>query len=75
MFETGEICPNLIYLPTPQNIRVSFERGITTPTLGFDPADDPEFYYQIGIFDKDYSRHLPTANPSPKATLLAPCAQ
>jgi len=47
--------------PTPKHLRVSFENGLGTPTLSFDPIpgfvpDGTNKFYQIRIYDEDYTR-------------------
>jgi len=72
---TDELPEGLIPLPTPENLRVRFESGATTPTLSFDPVDPGvvDFdYYSLRIYDKDYSRRIYVAersrNEEPKVT-------
>jgi hypothetical protein len=53
--------PQVVPYPTPRNLRVSFESGIETPTLSFDPIPDftPDgttTFYQIRVYDKHYTR-------------------
>jgi hypothetical protein len=65
---TDELPRDLIPLPTPENLRVSFQSGATTPTLSFDPVD-PEVvdfdYYEFRIYDKNYSRRIYVAERYP----------
>jgi hypothetical protein len=57
---TDPIEDNLVPLPVPQNLKVSFKSGATTPTLRFDPVpgflSDSSQWYEIRIYDKDYTR-------------------
>ena len=56
---TDEVTEGLVPLPIPRNLRVSFEKGHTTPTLSFDPISGVDFdYYEIRIYDRDYSRRI-----------------
>ena len=58
--ETNPLPPDLIPLPVPQNLRVSFEKGSTAPRLSVDPvAPGIDFdVYDFRIFDKDYKRRI-----------------
>jgi hypothetical protein len=57
---TDPMDQNLLPLPVPEKLKVSFQNGPTTPTLSFDPVgwvpSAPGERYLIRIFDKDYSR-------------------
>jgi hypothetical protein len=57
---------DLIPLPVPKNLKVSFKSGATTPTLSFDPVggfpSDSSEWYNIRIYDKDYSRRIYTVS-------------
>jgi hypothetical protein len=57
---TDPMDQNLLPLPVPEKLKVSFKNGPTKPTLSFDPVgwvpSAPGERYLIRIFDKDYSR-------------------
>jgi len=57
---TDPMDQNLLPLPVPKKLKVSFKNGPTKPTLSFDPVgwvpSAPGERYLIRIFDKDYSR-------------------
>jgi len=57
---TDPMDQNLLPLPVPENLMVSFKSGATTPRLSFDRVrgfpSEPGERYLIRIFDKDYSR-------------------
>ncbi len=57
---TDPIEDDLIPLPVPENLKVSFKSGATTPTLSFDPVpgvpSDSSQWYEIRIYDKNYTR-------------------
>jgi len=62
---TDPIPDDLIPLPVPKNLKVSFKSGATTPTFSFDPvfgflSEGPEGseWYEIRIYDKNYSRRI-----------------
>jgi hypothetical protein len=59
---TDPIEDDLIPLPVPKNLKVSFKSGATTPTLSFDPVggfpSDSDKWYEIRIYDKDYTRRI-----------------
>jgi len=59
---TDPIGDDLIPLPVPKNLNVSFKSGATTPTLSFDPVrgfpSDSSEWYEIRIYDKDYTRRI-----------------
>ena len=62
---TDPIADGLIPLPVPRNLQDSFKSGATTPTLSFDrvrdfPSDSSE-WYEIRIYDKDYTRRIYSA--------------
>jgi hypothetical protein len=67
---TSEFPLGVVPYPTPRKLRVSFESGLLTPTLSFDPIpdfvlNDPPTtkYYQIRIYDRDYTRLIYRSPP------------
>lgn len=56
---TDQVLEGLVPLPIARNLRVSFQKGSTNPTLSFDPISEVDFdFYEIRIYDKDYSRRI-----------------
>ena len=73
---TDVVSEGLVPLPIPRNLRVSFEKGHTTPILSFEPISGVDFdFYDIRIYDRDYSRRIYRtvilANGEPKVTFPA----